>query len=375
LLTYQIFIVILFTYFICQSVYFMMLTITLGQICLVFVTFTVAFVVDQTKSFATLSLVYMVVVRRFGFLKVNEKEWLNKDLYLDKQEQAIPKLKNQFLKILESRFVEGFSMFVISIYSVFILFDLVFTDYFNPNPYIMAQIDSAFLSFFFIEILLKAFASSLSYFFDFFNCFDAIIVVISQILNLMGIVAKGLGVLRLIRVVVITVRKITGNQSKLRHQSKNNNPVDSVIKILQQLMDLPDISNNVKKEAKFAIEIIESNKLYELNIDMTNEEKNLDMEAKAWLNITTEAGNDTTTWFERDLDDFLKELHREAEELDQNQIEEEEERLRQIVQLNTRVWTNLIKLMDQFDKWDFDVFAYCEILQESTLVHFGFKLF
>lgn len=92
--------------------------------------------------------------------------------------------------------------------------------------------------------------------------------------------------------------------------------MDSVIKILQQLMNLPDISNSVKKEAKFAVEIIESNKLYELNIDMTNEEKNLDMEAKAWLNITTEAGNDTTTWFERDLDDFLKELHREAEELD-----------------------------------------------------------
>ena len=115
------------------------------------------------------------------------------------------------------------------------------------------------------------------------------------------------------------------------------------------------------------IEIIESNKLYELNIDMSNEEKNIDMEAKAWLAITTEAANDTTTWFERDLDDFLKELHREADELDQNQIEEEEERLRQIVNLNTRVWTNLIKLMDNFDKWDFDVFAYCEILQESTL--------
>jgi hypothetical protein len=28
------------------------------------------------------------------------------------------------------------------------------------------------------------------------------------------------------------------------------------------------------------------------------------------------------------LDDFLRELHREADELDQNQIEEEEERLR-----------------------------------------------
>jgi hypothetical protein len=63
-------------------------------------------------------------------------------------------------------------------------------------------------------------------------------------------------------------------------------------------------------------------------MDINSEEKNLDVEAKSWLNITTESANDTTLWFERDLDDFLKELHRENEELDQNQIEEEEERIK-----------------------------------------------
>ena len=62
-----------------------------------------------------------------------------------------------------------------------------------------------------------------------------------------------------------------------------------------------------------------------MNFDMSNEEKNLDAEAKAWLNITTESANDTTLWYERDLDDFLKELHRDQEEVDQNQVEEEEE--------------------------------------------------
>ena len=128
------------------------------------------------------------------------------------------------------------------------------------------------------------------------------------------------------------------------------------------MQNLPEISNAIKKEAKFAIEIIESNKLYDLNLDMNNDEKNMDMEAKAWVNMTTDAVNDTSAWFERDLDDFLKELHREAEELDPNQVEEEEERLRQIVTLNTRTWTNLMKMMDSFDKWEFDVFAYVEVL-------------
>ena len=79
-------------------------------------------------------------------------------------------------------------------------------------------------------------------------------------------------------------------------------------------MESNGLGASLKKEARWAIEIIESNKLYELNFDMASEEKNMDVEAKAWLNITTEAANDTTQWFERDLDDFLKEIHRDDEE-------------------------------------------------------------
>jgi hypothetical protein len=82
------------------------------------------------------------------------------------------------------------------------------------------------------------------------------------------------------------------------------------------MSELPDVPNNTKKEAKNAIDIIESNKLYNLNIDMSDQEKNLDMEAKAWLKFTTETANDPTNWFERDLDDFLKELHREVDDAD-----------------------------------------------------------
>lgn len=86
------------------------------------------------------------------------------------------------------------------------------------------------------------------------------------------------------------------------------------MKILQAIIDLREVSQSIKKEAKWAKDIIESNKLYELNFDMASEEKNMDVEAKAWLNITTDAANDTTQWFERDLDDFLKEIHRENDE-------------------------------------------------------------
>ena len=42
----------------------------------------------------------------------------------------------------------------------------------------------------------------------------------------------------------------------------------------------------------------------------------MDMDAKAWLSATTDAASDNNKWFERDLDDFLKEIHRENDEID-----------------------------------------------------------
>jgi len=146
--------------------------------------------------------------------------------------------------------------------------------------------------------------------------FDAVIVILSYALMIEGFNFKGLGVLRLIRVVVITIRSITGKKSRLRHQTKMKDPLGAVVAIFKQLSELP-ISNTVKKEARFIVTIIEQNKLYELAMDM-NGEGQQDMEAKAWLNVTTEQANDTTLWFERDLDDFLKEIHREEVEIDQN---------------------------------------------------------
>jgi hypothetical protein len=123
-------------------------------------------------------------------------------------------------------------MFLISLYTIFILFWLTMADIIGINETILSNIDTTFLTLFFIEIIFKTFASNIMFLFDIFNAFDALVVILSEVLNIMGIIAKGLGVLRLVRVVVITIRKITGNQAKLRHQSKNINPVESVINIL-----------------------------------------------------------------------------------------------------------------------------------------------
>jgi len=87
---------------------------------------------------------------------------------------------------------------------------------------------------------VKTFASNGRYLFDKFNLLDAFIVIVSFILNLSGIVAKGLGVLRLIRVGVITVRRITGKEAI--------DPEGGVMKIMRQIENLPQLSTALKKE-------------------------------------------------------------------------------------------------------------------------------
>ena len=99
------------------------------------------------------------------------------------------------------------------------------SSFFNIDPVILNNIDLVFLFIFFIEIDLKTFASNGGFLRDKFNLFDATIVIVSWALLMRGITFKGLGVLRLIRVVVIAIRSISGNKSRLRHQSKQNNLV------------------------------------------------------------------------------------------------------------------------------------------------------
>ena len=158
----------------------------------------------------------MIVVKRFGYLKINEKEFVNAADREIKYELAIPRLKNCCLRTLNHQYIENLSLLTIGLYSIFILFDLTISQFFDIDADMVNMIDFVFLNVFFIEIALKTFASSGIFLIDGFNLFDAAIVISSWALMIRGITFKGLGVLRLIRVVVITIRSITGNKSRLR---------------------------------------------------------------------------------------------------------------------------------------------------------------
>lgn len=80
LMFYQVMMVLFISYLTLQTTQMIMGQVSNGgRLSLVFFTFCFAWIVDQIKSFAVLSMVYVIIVRRCNYLKDNEKEFLPED--------------------------------------------------------------------------------------------------------------------------------------------------------------------------------------------------------------------------------------------------------------------------------------------------------
>lgn len=75
------------------------------------------------KSLIFLLIIYVIIVRRFGHLAVNEDEYVSPEiLAIPPQEDALPRLQLYCLKLLNSNTFEMISMALISVYTVYVLF-------------------------------------------------------------------------------------------------------------------------------------------------------------------------------------------------------------------------------------------------------------
>ena len=123
-----------------------------GRSSMITCTFFTALLIDHLKSFITLPILYCVVVRRFMHLQINESKYTDPNAPKEiKKENAIPRIKLFCLKFLESGPVEAISISIISVYSLFVLFMLTYTE-FGLDAYIaprlLLHIDGIFLIFF-----------------------------------------------------------------------------------------------------------------------------------------------------------------------------------------------------------------------------------
>ena len=101
LLSFQMLMSFIFIFVFFYTIHLSIIVVRTGDSFLVFVTFAITWLIDQVKQVGTLALIHLVVVKRFGFLKVNESEFVQPADREIKRENAIPRLKNCCLKTLE----------------------------------------------------------------------------------------------------------------------------------------------------------------------------------------------------------------------------------------------------------------------------------
>lgn len=80
ILTFQLFITFFYVYVFAQGIHDFILISRHGRSGMIFSTFIYCLLIDQLKSFITLGIVYMVVVRRFMHLEINEHEYIDPNI-------------------------------------------------------------------------------------------------------------------------------------------------------------------------------------------------------------------------------------------------------------------------------------------------------
>ena len=76
----QIFLTAIFVYIVAESIYFINIIATNGRPGLVFLTLLLSLAFDQIKSVGFLYIIYVVIVRRFMHLSVNENEYVKPEV-------------------------------------------------------------------------------------------------------------------------------------------------------------------------------------------------------------------------------------------------------------------------------------------------------
>ncbi len=93
LLTFQVSLTLTFVCLVGYTVYMIQyLSRSHSDALVVIFTFIFAFIVDQCKSVISHVLIYLVVVRRFGFLKENQKDFVLQQNLMIKNENFIPRV-------------------------------------------------------------------------------------------------------------------------------------------------------------------------------------------------------------------------------------------------------------------------------------------
>ena len=344
----------------------------MGQPGTFWITYAFAFVLDQVKSVVLLIGLWYFLLRRCGYLQATEQEYKEVSIAGDFSIALITQLRNFCMQNIETPWFNTLYRYILGFYAGFVLFWISTTDFFDWES-IFSIVDIVFLSIFAAELAIRIFGLGFTYLFDFANAADAIIVVLSLIFYGIGYETKIMIVMRLVKILIVIIVKFTGNQFSFGLRKKADNPLAELQLLLEELLKENDLKKSVKAEITWALNVIDQNRL---NV-MENDNSKLDMYEDMWLKQATGKDVDTKTWFDKDLEEALNEIHRESEEQAKLRIESggESDNVKKHLTMNSKEWIVAAKLTDDLHNSRFDENVYNEFMKDRALVYLGFKLF
>ena len=325
---------------------------------------------DQAKSVVLLIAIWFFLIRRCGYLQVNEQDCKEVSAIGNISIAVVTQLRNFCMQNIETPWFNSLYRYILGFYAAFVLFWVSTTDYLNWTS-VLEIIDIIFLVVFALEFAIKIFGLGITYLFDFVNFLDLAIIIASLILYGIGSNSTLMIVLRLIKILLVVLVKFTGNQLNISLRKNEAEPLEELREMLQELMKDSNIKKSVKAEIAWAIDIIDQNKLMAIEYSNTKLNKYEDM----WLKQALGKDVDTKTWFDKDLEDALKEIHRETEEQVKLRLANESNDVKKHIELNPKEAIIATKLSDDFQNFSFDENVFCEFMKNRALIYLGFKLF
>ena len=209
-----------------------------GRAKLSALTFIFAFLIDQAKSPIMLALIWYIVTRRSGFLIPNEKEYIFKVVKLeDGQVDPIEYVRSICFRVIENRWFNFVSGIIWTIYSLFIVAWLIFSEELIKYEHILDIVDYTFLGFFFLEACFKIFAIGSGYICDFWNIMDLILISLTLFFDIFEFQPITLPPFRLLRVGALTIRKLGGSPIKIGSKKKEENPLLYALDALKEIKE------------------------------------------------------------------------------------------------------------------------------------------
>lgn len=361
---------------------------TFGRPFSVWTEFVIAFGFDQVKSIMLQPICWWMFVRRCGRAAGNFEEWDDVQVSIGVNDVSLlAELQEGMVAILESKQVTIFTIGLVIFYSIFILVNL------SVDPYLIYSqvltdlfyyVDLIILCVFLLEILMRFFGYAFVYICDKWNIVDATVVIISFIFSVVGMSFKGVGVLRLLRLirVIIVMRKVSQSKKKLQQLRKENKGVESnvprVLELLEELGTEKTISRMMKQDIVWLIDLVQSRKLYTISLGETVEGEvseyvmawrmEIKKDEEEFLIMPTTAGK------QQAKDKIMKRSRQSSVEMKLHGADSDNDKVNDSIKISGEELDRASNAMNNVDDWAWDVFAYSSEASSYAFPFLGMKL-